>query len=187
MAYATVTELKTYLGISGDSDDDLLSALLNRATAIIDRYTGYTFAATTAERIYQAENLCDDTLYLDDLLVSVTNVADGEGHTIDSSSYVLLPRNGPRYHAIKLVDGNWDKADNGDVARVTGKWGWSETPPDDIVHACIRLAAFLYRQKDAQVFDVAAFPEAGVITLPRGIPADVKLILDKYTRLWGRP
>jgi hypothetical protein len=186
MAYATTSELKTYLGVTGSGDDALLETLLDRATSLIDTYTGYTFAAVAATRIYQSDNLYGDTLYLDSLLISVTKVTDGQQNEICSDSYVLLPRSGPRYHAIKLIDSSWNEADNGDVAQITGTWGWSETPPDDIVHACVRLAAFLYRQKDAQVFDVAAFPEAGVITLPRGIPADVKLILDKYTRLWGQ-
>ena len=111
--------------------------------------------------------------------------ADGDGNEIASSDYVLLPRNGPRYYTILLVRGEWTQADNGDVATVTGAWGYSTTPPADIVHACIRLAAFLYRQKDAQVFDVTAFPEAGVITLPRGMPADVRATLDQYVRYWG--
>ena len=39
---------------------------------------------------------------------------------------------------------------------------------------------FKYRQKDAQVFDVTAVPDAGVITVPQGIPADVKRILRSY-------
>ena len=65
---------------------------------------------------------------------------------------------------------------------VAGTWGYSATPPDDIIHACIRLAAYYYRQKDAQVFDTTAMPEQGVITVPQGIPRDVKLILEPYIR-----
>ena len=36
--------------------------------------------------------------------------------------------------------------------------------PDDIKQACVRLTAYLYRQRDSQVFDVTAIPDAGVIT-----------------------
>jgi hypothetical protein len=44
------------------------------------------------------------------------------------------------------------------------------------------LAAYYYQQKDAQVFDTVAIPDAGVITIPSGIPADVKLILAPYRK-----
>jgi hypothetical protein len=49
------------------------------------------------------------------------------------------------------------------------------TQREDAVQMTLRLAAYLYHQRDASVFDVTAIPDAGVITLPKGIPADVKL------------
>jgi len=66
---------------------------------------------------------------------------------------------------------------------ISGKWSYSSSAPDDIVHACVRLSAYYFRQKDAQVFDVTAIPDAGVITMPQGIPADVKLMLEPYRRI----
>ena len=48
-------------------------------------------------------------------------------------------------------------------------------PCDDTSENIIRMAAYLYRLKDSQVWDVTAEPAAGVITIPKGIPADVKL------------
>ena len=44
------------------------------------------------------------------------------------------------------------------------------------------MASYFYRQKDAQVFDVTATPELGTITVPAGIPADVRILLDPYRR-----
>lgn len=46
---------------------------------------------------------------------------------------------------------------------------------DDTAEMVVRMAAYLYRLKDSQVWDVTAEPAAGVITIPKGIPADVKL------------
>ena len=66
---------------------------------------------------------------------------------------------------------------------VTGKWAYSLTPPEAIKQATIRLAAYLYKQRDAQVFDITAQPEIGVITVPKGLPADVKQILDGFRRV----
>ena len=65
---------------------------------------------------------------------------------------------------------------------VTGTWGYSATCPDDVRRACLVLAAYYYRQKDSQVFDVTAIPEAGVITIPQGIPATVTRVIAKYRK-----
>lgn len=49
------------------------------------------------------------------------------------------------------------------------------TPTADAQQMCLRLAAYLNQQRAAPVFDVTASPEIGVITVPKGLPADVKL------------
>ncbi len=173
MAYAPVTELRTYLGISGTADDALLASLLERATAAVEAYTRRRFVATAATRLYDRESVEATTLHLDMPLLDVTRIAiDGVEH--DVHSCILLPRNGPRYDAIMRHAG-W-----GSVIAITGRWGWSETPPADIVHATVRWAAYMYRQRDAQVFDTTALPDSGVITVPAGIPADVRVLLELY-------
>jgi hypothetical protein len=65
---------------------------------------------------------------------------------------------------------------------VVGKFAYSTSAPNDIVHATERLVGYYYRQKDSQVFDVTAIPDAGVLMIPQGIPADVKLLLKPYVR-----
>lgn len=186
MAYATLVQLKGYLGISGTGDDTLLGDLLDRATAAIDAYCRRAFAASTETRYYGLDAVNGQTLLLDGDLLTITTLTNGDsdGTVLASDAYWLLPRNaGPPYHAIRLKsDYDWEQDTDCEIS-VAGTWGYSETPPDDIVHACIRLAAYYYRQKDAQIFDVTAVPEAGVITVPQGIPADVKIILDRYKAL----
>lgn len=185
MAYATLNELKTYLNVQSSADDTLLTALLERATAVIERYACRRFAASadetrslTASQVDTASGL----LFLYEDLVAVTEVRDGYGTEIASSDYALMPPRGPHY-AIQRLSGSWWPNRSGVVAQITGRWAYSVTPPPDIVHVCLRLAGYFYRQKDAQVFDVTAFPDAGQITIPRGIPADVKVILEFYRRL----
>ena len=51
-----------------------------------------------------------------------------------------------------------------DAISITGRWAWSLTAPPDIAQACARLAAFLYKQRDAQLFDVTAIEAGTVIT-----------------------
>jgi hypothetical protein len=47
----------------------------------------------------------------------------------------------------------------------------------------VRLVAYMYAQKDASIFDVTAYPDAGVLMVPQGMPRDVRETLDRYTRL----
>jgi len=100
---------------------------------------------------------------------------------------VLRPSSGPPYRQIVLKASSgliWTYVDDPeDAISITGSWGYSASAPPDIVQATLRLAAYMYRQKDAQVYDVSAEPSAGVITVPQGIPRDVRLTLDSYREL----
>ncbi len=184
MAYETLANLKSYLGIAEDAtgDDTLLTALLNAATARIEADTHRVFEAASGTRYYGPEAVDGDVLWLDADLYSVTSITNGESQTI--TEYWLLPRNKAPYYQIKLKDGSdysWTFDTDGEIA-IVGKWGYSETPPADIVYACKRLAGYYYRLKDSQTFDVTSSPETGQLIIPKGIPADVKLILANYRR-----
>jgi hypothetical protein len=191
MAYLTLAELKRYLGMevgegsSGtgddgatDTDDVLLTELLEAAEAQIDRYTGRTFAADAdATRVYVAgEDTDGRTLYLDRDLCKITSITVA-GEALAADTYTTEPRNDKPYHAIIRRGGAW----SGEIA-VTGGWAWSLTPPKDVVMACRRLAAYRYRQKDAQVFDVSAQVATGSVTIRHEMPRDVRDLLDPYVR-----
>ena len=106
--------------------------------------------------------------------------------TIASTDYVTIPRNTTPYYGIKILTSSnetWDYTDDPENGiEITGRWAYSSAAPADITQACARWAAYMYRQRDAQVFDVTAIPDAGVITIPQGIPADVKMLLDPYVK-----
>ena len=193
MAYTTSALLKTYIGVTGSGDDTLLTALIARAQKAIDTFTGRTFeAAADSTREYTVGVDTDgDTLYLDQDLCAITSVitdADATSPvTLATTEYITRPRNVTPYHAIQILGSSsntWTYTDNPENGiTVTGKFAFSESPPDDIIHACLRLAAYYYRQKDAGVFDTTAIPDAGIIQIPQGIPADVKVILSPYVRM----
>ena len=192
MAYADVATLKQYLGNTTNSDDALLAALLARAQKAIDTYTRRTFEASA-----------DSTKYLDCAppyvhgrylhvsevgdLCAITTITNGDSTTISASVYVLEPRNGTPYRAIKLKDNStvsWTYSGTPENAiSIAGRWAYATSAPEDIVHACIRLAGFYYKQKDAGTFDTVAVPEAGIITVPQGMPRDVQIILNPYRRM----
>ena len=203
MAYCRLNELKGYLGQAATetTDDVLLEAFIGRATVAIDNYTGRTFEAATETRYFESSALDPDgyTLWMDrDLLtISTGGLLNGDSSAtaIASTDYWLVDRNaGPPYYGIRLksdVTTQWEWDTDGWVA-VTGTWGWSTTPPVDITHACIRLAAYYYHQKDTPVYETTAFPESGLISVPTGMPRDVELLLEPYkvrlslSRPWRR-
>lgn len=191
MAYCTTQNVKDYLGLSSTGDDTLIAALIVRAQKWLDTYTGRVFESSTGTRRFTVGKDTDvRTLYLDEDLVSVTaivNKADAATtETISASEYTLMPRNRTPYYAIRLLDSSdkdWDYDDDPEMGiTVSGAWGYSTTPPSDIVHACVRLTGYLYRQKDAQVYDTTVVEGAGVTQIPVGIPKDVQIILAPYVK-----
>jgi len=191
MAYVTTAAVKTYLGITETDDDDLIADLIDSAEKAIDAYTDRHFEAATKTRYYLPGDLMEgdpQTLWLGDDLLALTSVANGDsdGTAIATTQFFLLPRNyGPPYHQLRLKTdstSSWEW-DTDCYVTIVGTWGYSTAAPDDIVQAARRLAAYYYRQKDSQVFDVTALPEQGVITVPAGIPADVKVLLGPYRKM----
>ena len=193
MAYITNAEVKYYLGITGHADDDLLDDLIDKAQVFIESYTQRLFSASADSTRYYTvgEDTEGKTLYLDTEICSITTVttdADGTSPTVltEGTDFYGWPRNADCYIELRLFSSSsytWTYTtapENG--VSVVGKFAYSTTPPEDILQACTRLAGYYYRQKDSQVFDVTAIPDAGVITIPKGLPADVKEIIRTYRR-----
>lgn len=191
MTYTTVDELKSYLGLGTVGDDDLLETLIAAAQSTIERKTHVVFEAsgdttryyTVGKRTYGLLLMFD--CYFCALTTVKTNAdAPGGGDTIPSNQYITLPRNKAPYYGIEILpssDYRWEYTNNPETGiAITGKAAYSATAPDDIKQACKRLAAYYYRQKDAGIYDVTAIPDAGIIQIPQGMPADVSLILEPY-------
>ena len=190
MAYLTVANLKLYLGISDTTEDTLLAQLIDRSQSYIDTHTHRNFeSAADTIRYFDAKADVHERgtlLMLDEDLLSVTTLTNGDGTTVDPSSYVLLPPNENPKYAIKLTVASglyWTYEDDHiNAISIEGRWGYSLTPPNDIVHAIVRLSSYLYRQKDnAGEFDRTVL--AGNSTLlPTQIPRDIEQLLMPYTR-----
>lgn len=190
MAYATAVELKRYLNITSSTDDTLLGELLDAATAMIDRETGTTFAVSSDTTRYLDAIGNVDGLYLlfDCWCASITSITNGDGETIDSANYVKEPRDAPHY-GVKLLKSKgktWTYVTDAENAiAVVGKWGYSTTPPADVVQACKRLAAFLYRQRENANDVDRAVVVGNATVLPSQLPADVAKMLAPYKSLSG--
>lgn len=172
-----------------DADTAILTRAINASETYIDGQTNRHFEAETATKYYERSALSRwDSRLLDllkDDLLTITTLTNGDSSAtvIAAANYWLVPRNeGPPYHGILLktdISDYWQWDTDGWVS-IAGTWGYSATPPGDVQQETLELAAFLYRRKDSQIWDTTAIPEAGVITIPAGIPATVTRMIERY-------
>jgi hypothetical protein len=197
MAYIATSDVTDYGNFEVPASDvTILSALIPRATAIIEKYLGRDFEAstdaTTQYYDYRESVTHDDVLFLDDDFVSITSVnVESSDAWSASCDYITLPRNGTPIWGIKLRDDsdkNWsDPSTNGkyDYAiTVTGIKGYSATPPEDIKHACVRLVYWMYKQRETDAdLDRPLLTNDGITIMPSRLPADVVEILKQYRKV----
>lgn len=187
MAYATLSEIKRYLGISSTDDDALLATLSDAASRMIDNLTGRTFEAPADTTRYHTEDNVDgDTLWFDTDVAAITSITNGDGVVVASTNWRTKPRNQTPYYAVELKEDSsvtWD-TDSGDIA-VVGRFAYSTTAPDVVAQVCVRIVAYLYRQKDNMGELDRAIIAGNTTLLPAELPRDILIMLASYKRTGG--
>lgn len=186
--YCTIADLKAYTGITGTTDDLLLYDCILRAQKAIEKRTGRVFEVTanTTRYLDAQADVCGRTLLLRADYAAIASITNGDGVAVSASDYVTKPANSTPYYAVvlKASKGVWwtynDDPEN--AITVVGKVGFSLTPPEDIVQACVRWATHLYRAKDSQVMETV-MTEQGIIAVQQGIPRDVYEMIRGYVRV----
>jgi len=168
MAYATLTDLKSWMNIDDSVDDATLTLALTNAQAAIDRYTERTFvlssdhsatARTFGTRVPGAVWV-DDIGDTSGLIVKIDDNDNGVFETTLtlSTDYVLDPpvgqyQAGGRWPATRILTigstllPTYSESNRRRV-EVTAKWGWPAVP-SEIQLATLYLAADLFRRRDA--------------------------------------
>jgi len=166
--YATLTQIKNYMSISDNTDNDLLEDLIESASRSIDRMANRRFYldATASARLYRAYS--DIFVYVDDIgttsSLAVALDINGNGTYTKTltlnQAYFLDPLTasslGRPFTQLTMVSNTetWPifpgLTQNGlrPGVQVTARWGWPSVP-DDINMACLILTADLYKRKDA--------------------------------------
>lgn len=192
--YISIAELREYLDIEENTEDHMLEDAIEDAQEQIDDYTQRTFEAAvdTLRHFTVGRDTKGRDLYFDDdicaITTIVTNADNGSGGIpLTASDFFPTPRNRVPYFKVSLASSSsksWEYTNDPEGGiTVLGRWAFSITPPKSIRRACYRLAGYNYKQADAQVYDVTALPEQGVIMVPKGMPVDVMRILDVYRKL----
>jgi hypothetical protein len=191
--YCTLAEFKANAipnAGTNSADDAVIEDIIEGASRRIDTYTGRTFYARTETHYYDSPDGEYDLWIHDDDLLTVSSITNGDGTTISSGSYKLLPLNkNPKYQVYLKPSSNlvWSFDSNSESLgsiTIAGTWGYSSTAPDDIKQACIMLASAEYRKRFGEnSSSIATVTGAGVVITPQGMPKDVADILEKYKKL----
>jgi len=198
--YATLTQIKNYLSISDNTDNDLLEDLVESSSRSIDRIANRRFYADAAASARKYRAYSDVFIYTDDisstsgLIVKIDEGGNGtfsKTLTLDTD-YILDPLTasdlGRPFTQLTMVSNteSWPIfpgiTQNGlrPGVEVTAKWGWPSVP-DDITTACLILTADLYKRKDAPG-GVLGLGDLGVIRMSP-VGRDVSNMVRAYQKI----
>lgn len=126
---ATLHQLRQRLGLAATetADDARLLAALQAATVQIERAADRSFCPRVATLQHTVNTKYTTELLLDDDLLELTSVTNGDGSALSLNDVVTLPAEGP-IAVLRLIGGNvfvWDETPIRAVS-VSGKWGWHD-------------------------------------------------------------
>ena len=153
MAYTDEKKVENYLGTELPSS--LSQQILSWVTAVtewIDNYTGFSFENSASSTRYfdgsgSRELLVDKYHTLESI---VTLDVDGdEDVTIDSSGLVQYPLNTTPKDRLYLESSASIARfpSHRNAVKITATWGYSTTPPEEIILAATRLLAHLLQKR----------------------------------------
>lgn len=196
MPYASLAELKAWVGIADSLDDATLTLALDAASAHIDNYCDRTFAAGAASaRLYSPAETgrleVDPISTTAGLVVATDENGDGTYETVwAASDYRLEPTNAaaagePWHRLIPVAARRFTVSSLRPTVSVTAAWGWpGGTTPAPVKLATLHEAARLWKRKDAP-FGVAGSAEFGSeVRLLSKLDPDAEKLLKPYRRRW---
>jgi hypothetical protein len=192
MTYCTLADVREYLGISDDhtSDDALISQCILAAKQAVDRYTNRVFDASANSTLMYDGN--SDLIRGRTLMLGRYTLASEPTEVLiaetDVTSYVSVANDAP-FDMLYIQSSSpktWSSYDEDPWASIsiTGKWGYSTTPPDDVVQAAIIWSAWLYQIKDLNPSGVLSQLSGEQQTRASEIPDRAAMMLYPYAVMW---
>jgi hypothetical protein len=141
-SYATLAEFKDWIRMGGttvsadSTDDTIIQRVLGSASRKIDNEARRTFYPRVQTRQFDVPENGHRGLILDDDLLEVITLTNGDDNTIDATEYNLIPKNDPPYFEIRLKEASttyWEDDSSGNselVIDLLGFWGFHEEYAD---------------------------------------------------------
>jgi len=116
------------MGLGDDSKDSRIDWLIDGASKFIEGETGRIFIPLTATKKFDYQDI--RYLFLEDDLLAVTTLTNGDDTTIDSDDYFLYPTGGPPYTWIECDISSGDfflyQTTKQQAIEIEGRWGYCE-------------------------------------------------------------
>lgn len=152
MSYATITQLREYLGQvkTGTTNDALLASILERANAIVDAALGFNFSefgatATDIDIRSEGGEYLYPPAYLAVTLTAIKAVYS-RGAASESTEVITNWKADERIKPYVIYRG--DGWTNKQWYRLTAKWGYGPAPAS-IIEVELEVAVNIWRAKDA--------------------------------------
>ena len=180
-SYATVAQLRQYLGqvATGVSKDAELTAILERAHAIVNDVLGFTFAAygvtaTDKDVRGQAGEWLRPPAYKAASITAIT-VVTSRGSDDESEEAVddYVVDEEIRPYRVWL-SGGWTR---GTWYRVTAIWGYGAAP-DSVIETELEVAVNIWRSRDAASFGSTLGEGSGSVGVNRALTWAQRSILE---------
>lgn len=188
MTYPTVTDVKTWLNISGATEDSELGFIVDGIKGFVEEYTGRVFVAASTTKTFEAcaPYVSGDkrrlNLFTD--LVSVTSITNGDGSVLSASDYSLYPDAAPYYeiHLDRRGVRTWQS--HVQAISIEGSWGYSAACPDSVFHVILELCQFAYNalHSGSGGPTLVSSRQTGMVVGPDTLPPRLRLALDQWRR-----
>lgn len=129
--YSTIYAVREqYIGSSSDKRDDVIAQLITRTSRQIDAICQRVFVPRIVTQLYDANQSA--SLVLDDDLLEVLTLTNGDGLTISASDFALYPLNASAKYKIVLKGSSGksfvgsSEGDSEGAITVAGIWGYHD-------------------------------------------------------------
>lgn len=197
--YIDKEDLKSFIGLSGTSQDNNIDLAINGASRLIDKYCGrHFYKPDSAFAKYFTPNnpfILDvpDIANTTNLEVKLDTTDDGTYDTtitVDTDFY-LNPLNivdmdgdyNTPYNQLRIFDTRSNERFDPDIpknVKITAFWGFN-TVPDAVKMACTLQASRLWKRKDAP-FSTFGNSDVGEVELFSKMDPDAKQLIKGYIK-----
>jgi len=173
----------------GDAaDQDVIADMITETSRDIDRETGRTFYARSETHYLDVPY--GRYLWLDDDLLTLTSLTNGDGVAIPLTEILQFPANATPKYKLTLKaysDYTWQESTSQGREQAliaVGTWGYCVDTPADIRKACKEAVVSAYKRRFGNnITEGSTITAAGSIVTPSGWPKSVWDTVRRYKRV----